>query len=242
MLAKLRARRPGHGTVVAYLALFIALGGSSYAAVRVTTRNVPANALTGADIKNLTGKDVTNNSLTRADVKNLGTGDVANGSLLAEDFKAGQLPTGAQGPSGETGPRGPSDMFTSFAETTAFPPPVQPSADPPDLKDVLTLDSPNGQFFIAANLVAHNTSSSTVIVRCEVAAFWTGDVVDSTQATLAPDAAGALVLSGPGEQQTSEPPSGFALYCAANAESGAGGGKVNLSDLDIDGVQVGEWH
>jgi hypothetical protein len=81
------------------LALFVALGGSSYAAITVTSKNVPRDALTGADIKNLTGKDVSNNSLTGADVK--------NGSLLGADFQAGQIPAGAQGPPGPQGPTGP---------------------------------------------------------------------------------------------------------------------------------------
>ena len=49
---------------MATVAVFIALGGSCYAALRVTGRNVPKEALTGADIKNLTGRDVRNNSLT----------------------------------------------------------------------------------------------------------------------------------------------------------------------------------
>ena len=69
----------------------------------MTGKNVPNNALTGADIKNLTGADVRNNSLTGADVKNLGSGDVADGKLLAEDFAPGQLPQGERGPQGQEG-------------------------------------------------------------------------------------------------------------------------------------------
>jgi hypothetical protein len=41
---------------MATVAVFIALGGSSYAALRDTGRNVPTDALTGADIKNLTAR------------------------------------------------------------------------------------------------------------------------------------------------------------------------------------------
>jgi hypothetical protein len=89
-----------YANVMGTIAVFIALGGSSYAALRVTGRDVPKDALTGADVKNLTGKDVTNNSLTGADVKNLTSADVANGKLLAEDFAPGQLPSGARGPEG----------------------------------------------------------------------------------------------------------------------------------------------
>lgn len=88
---------------MATVAVFVALGGSSYAAIKVTGKNVPKDALTGADIKNLTGKDVRNNSITGADVKNLTTGDVANGRLLAEDFAPGQLPRGEMGATGPPG-------------------------------------------------------------------------------------------------------------------------------------------
>lgn len=106
MLGRLRSHRPGHATVVAYLALFVALGGSSYAAIQITGKNVPKDALTGKDIKKLTGKDVTNNSLTGLDVRGLGSGDVTNGRLLAEDFAPGQLPAGAQGEKGDKGDKG----------------------------------------------------------------------------------------------------------------------------------------
>jgi hypothetical protein len=72
-----------YANVTATLALFIALGGSSYAAVKIT------------------GKNVADGSLTTRDVKNR--------SLLKRDFKAGQLPAGApgaQGPKGEQGIQG----------------------------------------------------------------------------------------------------------------------------------------
>ena len=92
MLSKLRSRLT-FANVVALLALVVALGGSSYAAVQVT------------------GKDVRNSSLTGKDIKDssLKTADVRNGSLLAGDFKPGQLPAGPQGvpgPPGQTGAKG----------------------------------------------------------------------------------------------------------------------------------------
>jgi hypothetical protein len=96
VLRRIRSFRPGHSTAVAYLALFVALGGSSYAALRVTSRNVPRDALTGADIRNLTGADVRNESLGSRDIR----------GLLASDFQAGQLP-GGRGPQGPMGPQGP---------------------------------------------------------------------------------------------------------------------------------------
>ena len=103
MPVKLRPRLT-YANVMATIAVFIALGGSSYAALRITGANVPKNALTGADIKNLTGKDVRNNALTGLDVKALTSADIANGRLQAEDFAPGQLPRGERGPQGDPGP------------------------------------------------------------------------------------------------------------------------------------------
>jgi hypothetical protein len=120
LLSSFRTRLT-YANVMATIAVFIALGGSSYAALKVTSRNVPKDALTGADIKNLTGKDVRNNSLTGADVKNLGSGDVTDSSLLARDFAPGQLPSGPrgdkgdQGPPGEQGPPGTPGSSLAFA-------------------------------------------------------------------------------------------------------------------------------
>jgi hypothetical protein len=81
-----------YANVVATLALFVAIGGSSYAAVQ----------LTGASVKDgsLTGRDVKNSSLTGRDVRNR--------SLLARDFRKGQLPAGRVGPAGPRGEDGPA--------------------------------------------------------------------------------------------------------------------------------------
>ena len=70
------AFKPSPAMLVALVALFVALGGSAYAAFTVT------------------GKTVKNNSLTTKDIKNK--------SLLAGDFKAGQLPEGKDGKNGAT--------------------------------------------------------------------------------------------------------------------------------------------
>jgi hypothetical protein len=77
--------RVTYANVVATLALFIALGGGAYAATKL-----PKNSVGSRQIKK--------NSITSSKVK--------NHSLLAVDFKSGQLPAGAQGPKGDTGPPG----------------------------------------------------------------------------------------------------------------------------------------
>jgi hypothetical protein len=73
--------------VVALMALFIALSGVSYAAVKL-----PRNSVGASQIRN----------------NAVGSTEVRNGSLKADDFMAGQLPRGEQGPKGETGDTGPA--------------------------------------------------------------------------------------------------------------------------------------
>lgn len=82
-----RLRLPSPSMMVALIALFVALGGTSYAVTKL-----PNNSVGTAQLKN--------NAVTAAKVK--------NGSLLAADFKAGQLPAGQQGPPGPAGPAGPA--------------------------------------------------------------------------------------------------------------------------------------
>jgi hypothetical protein len=79
-----------YANVMATIAIFIALGGSSYAAIKVTGKTVQDSSLTGKDVKN--------SSLTGVDIR--------NGSLLAADLGGGPLPAGAQGPKGDTGAKG----------------------------------------------------------------------------------------------------------------------------------------
>lgn len=85
MVRSVRSRLT-YANVVATLALFIALGGASYAAVKL-----PKNSVGGAQVRNgsLTGADVKDRSLTPADVR---------GSL--------QGPQGPQGPAGPAGAQG----------------------------------------------------------------------------------------------------------------------------------------
>jgi hypothetical protein len=80
LLSKLRTRLT-YANVMATIAVFVALGGSSYAALKITGRNVRDSSLTTRDVKNR--------------------------SLLGVDFKRGQLPAGQQGAQGPQGPQGP---------------------------------------------------------------------------------------------------------------------------------------
>lgn len=56
---------PSPSMIVALAALFVALGGSAYAAIVITGRNIKNSTVTGADIKNhsLASKDIKHNSI-----------------------------------------------------------------------------------------------------------------------------------------------------------------------------------
>lgn len=79
-----------YANVMASVAVFIALGGTSYAAVSITGRDVRNNSLSGADVRN--------SSLSGADIRNR--------SLRSSDFATGQLKAGAKGEKGDKGDKG----------------------------------------------------------------------------------------------------------------------------------------
>lgn len=80
-----RFRLPTPGTVLAVVALTVALGGTAYAAGLL-----PAGSVGTAQLK----------------VGAVVSSKVKDGSLLARDFKPGQLPRGARGPAGGQGAAG----------------------------------------------------------------------------------------------------------------------------------------
>lgn len=82
---------------VAYVALFLALGGTSYAAL-----SLPANSVGERQIKAraVTASKIASNAVTSSSVR--------DGSLRARDFRTGDLPRGAQGPAGPAGAAGPA--------------------------------------------------------------------------------------------------------------------------------------
>lgn len=77
--------RPTPGTVIACVALFVALGGGAYAAIRLAPHSVGY-------------RELRRNSVT--------SGKVRDHSLLARDFRGGQIPAGATGPQGLKGDTG----------------------------------------------------------------------------------------------------------------------------------------
>jgi hypothetical protein len=88
------SRRPSGGTVIAVVALFVAIGGTAGAATKliITGANVKNQSLTGSDIKNhsLTGTQIKNGSLTGTQIKN----DSLTGKQIKES-SLGTVPSAA---------------------------------------------------------------------------------------------------------------------------------------------------
>jgi hypothetical protein len=78
-------RHLSYANVTATMALFVALSGSSYAAVKLTGKDIKDGTLTGRDIRNR--------------------------SLRAVDFRRGELPSGPRGLQGAKGDPGPRATF-----------------------------------------------------------------------------------------------------------------------------------
>jgi hypothetical protein len=91
-------RRPSPAMVVACVALLVALGGTSVAAVGQLGRNTVGTL------------QLKNSAVTNAKLRNnaVNSSKVAPRSLLRSDFAPGQLPAGPVGPQGPAGPAGPA--------------------------------------------------------------------------------------------------------------------------------------
>jgi hypothetical protein len=113
---------------VAYLALFVALGGTSYAAIKLPAGSVGSKQIKNGTVKNA---DLAANAVTSPKVR--------DGSLLSADFRAGQLPqgpkgdTGPQGPKGDTGAQGVQGIDGSKLQASSFRVVLGPTATSPAL-------------------------------------------------------------------------------------------------------------
>jgi hypothetical protein len=172
------ARRPSPAMVVACIALLVALGGTSGAAVTnvpdnsVGTNKIKNNAVTTPKIKNnaVTAPKIAANAVTAPKIASNAVGGakiaanavtgakVADGSLAAADLAAGTIPT--------------SNAFARFNNG----PVVVPSA----LAELTNLSIPQpGSYVISAKAVVSSGGSNTVTCRLEAATD-----VDESQTTV----------------------------------------------------------
>ena len=203
--------------LIAVLALFVALGGTSYAAIALPKNSVGT-------------KQIRKSAVTTAKVK--------DGSLLRKDFKPGQLPagpkgdTGARGPQGptgetgatggqgETGPRGPSNGHSSADNESKA---VGSGAED-------SLNVPAGSYVAMATAHVENTGAAGAgTVTCALRGAFP---VDSVTVKLPADGAndddtialsGAITFSSPGT---------ISVDCSNSGTAG------QLTGLDIQAIRV----
>lgn len=139
-----RIPRPSAALVVAIVALFMALGGTSYAALKITGKNVVNGTLTGADVDNrsLGGKEIKKNTLD---------GDEINESALGAVPKATDADTvGGQ----------PASSFM-VKQTRGFEAPIPSAANIANNAVVGTLaDLAPGTYVVTAKLTYDNDGSA----------------------------------------------------------------------------------
>jgi hypothetical protein len=98
--------RPSYAAVAATTALMLVLGGTSYAAVLITSGDIKDGTIRSRDIldDSVLGRDVKNGTLTLGDLS-----DTSESQLQGQIGPSGPPgPSGAPGPSGEPGQPGPS--------------------------------------------------------------------------------------------------------------------------------------
>ncbi len=115
--------------VISCIALFVGLGGTSYAVVKVTGKNVENGSLTGKDVKNR--------------------------SIAPLDLKIGALSRGPQGPAGPVGPAGPAGAPGSAAAYVHVAAAPSIAFDPARSKNATAIRIPatsNGQWCVDASV------------------------------------------------------------------------------------------
>ena len=218
-MKRLLRRRPSPALVVASIALVVALGGTSYAAVvlpanSVGTKQLKANAVTSAK--------------------------VLNGSLMKADFKTGQVPAGPAGPTGPTGPAGaagatgatgatgaagPSDAYAGFKNG--------PVAMPGSLSTIATLNIPSaGNYVVVAKAWLFDNVNTAVLTDCTLVA---GADTDETR-TMLEGNSGVVVAAAP---MVLEVVHVFAGAGAVALNCNAFGVNVSAENIKIVAIKVG---
>jgi hypothetical protein len=217
-----------YANVMATLAVFIALGGSAFAAGYVITKSsqIKDGAVTSSDVKNssLTGLDIKDKSLSAADF-----GGLLQGSQGAQGPQGTQGPQGVAGTKGDTGPRGPSDEYPYFVGGRSG-----------DFQQVFMANGiPYGNYVVNANAIVKNGTDGDKQIDC-LLAFATGNsFTDRATFDVAAGKAASFSLFG-GYTLDSDPSSLPALVCQATGTSTTG--TVQYEDIDMAALRVETIH
>ncbi|WP_210649036.1 hypothetical protein [Nocardioides sp. SYSU D00065] len=199
-----------YANVASTLALVVALGGTSYAAVAIPKSSVGSKQIIDSSVKSK---------------------DIKNGTLKGTDFKTGELPAGSQGPAGPAGPAGPQgpvgpsngyrfDSGSDILDWTATD------------QTVATLSLPAGSYVLFAKTMGNNNAATVATMNCKLR--FNGTVVDDGLGYLSLDGSGVdrgyVPLAG---TATSAGPATASVTCQASANTG------NWLSRTITAVKVG---
>jgi hypothetical protein len=205
--------RLSYTSVVATLALFLAIGG---------TTAVGAQALiTGKSVKDesLTGADIQNNSLTGADVRDGSLGSNAFSSAARANLRGATGDTGAPGPAGPAGAQGPAGQGVTVTTTTG--PDVTGYQDM-DTLAVATLPAA-GDYVMFGRITVHNTGANSDNLQCGLfddnGAFGGGGVSVNAGETATTSVVGAISATHGGD---------VTLKCQGNGQT-----TFDISDITI---------
>ena len=157
------------GQHMGLVALMVALGGTSYAAV-----NLPSHSVGTAQLKN---SAVTRTKLAKDSVR---SANIADHSLLASDFMPGQLPAGPQGANGKTGapgPQGPPGPTAAAFTSTDNPKAIVSNGPVP----VVSLSTPSDQQSTSSTGKLNVSFPARVIVNANATVLTTGTSIHTAE-------------------------------------------------------------
>jgi hypothetical protein len=175
--------------VIGVIALFVALGGTTWAATQLPKGSVGT-------------KQLKSDAVVSSKVK--------NGSLDSTDFGAGELPQGPPGPPGEEGPPGPTLSAFASENATSVPEPLPPQ----DVASPAVLDLTQGQnsggfltvgfparLIATGTAILRNTGTTTDFAECRLAEFPQPDNLqfpfgEAGQTTIAPGGRATIPVAG----------------------------------------------
>ena len=159
-----------YSNVMATIAVFIAIGGTGYAALRL-----PRHSVGHAQLRS--------NAVTSINVR--------NGSLLARDFRAGQLPAGpkgakgdrgSKGSTGSRGPIGPTGAAGPTASAVAATNPLNPPAGPDATLASTTITTQQSGPLVITALGAVHSACAVATCTADIGIYVDGQPVAHTGA------------------------------------------------------------
>jgi hypothetical protein len=228
-MARIRSRLT-FANVTSAVALFVAMGGVSYAALTlpagsVGTKQLKKNAVVSAKVKDHSLK-----------ARDFALGQLPAGHAGPTGAAGAQGPTGAPGPKGDTGPRGPSDAYSRYVYSYS----QGLGGDPVALANV-TL--PDGDYLMLGNAIVTNNSSSTETLHCIIggSTLFPDYAADTTEVTMPTGGTSNIILAGP-TGVPADPQGDTTLKLICNPTPAIVTGSIDYQDINFGALLVGALH